>query len=121
VARGAPPQATRERIATAAGKTRNFFKHADRDPDRVLRFRPALTEWVIFDAVVMQHDLDGTFSPEGWVFFAYIVTMHEQHLGDFPFAEAARRFKAAEGVDVVEKAVFSLILKHPNLRAKIPR
>ena len=113
-------KATRERIATAAGTTRNFFKHADRDPDRVLRFRPVLTEWVIFDAVVMQHDLDGTFSPEGWAFFAYMVTIYAQHLGDFPFADAARRFKAAEGVDfVVEKAVFSLMLKSPDLRTRV--
>lgn len=110
----------RKRISAAVALARNFFKHAEKDPDHTLRFRPASTELVILDAVAMQHDLDGAFSVEGRIFFAYFVMMYEQDLGPhFPFSDAVRRGKAAaaaEGSDVVQKAVFSLMLKNPDLR-----
>jgi hypothetical protein len=35
----------------------NFFKHADHDPEKVLTFRPSLTEMLLFDACQKYRDL----------------------------------------------------------------
>lgn len=50
----------------------NFFKHADRDPDRVLEFRPGLTEFFLLDACEKYRQLTGEAVPEfilytGWL------------------------------------------------------
>jgi hypothetical protein len=103
--------AMQKRVTRGAALPRNFFKHADRDWDRILRFRPLLTEALIFDAVVMQHDLAGGFSPEGRVFFCYFVATHEAEFsGDFPFLETARKLKA-EISEFTDKRLFALVLR----------
>ena len=43
----------------------NFFKHADRDPDGVIEFRPSLTKFFLFDAVEMYRQLTVECSSKG--------------------------------------------------------
>ena len=38
---------------------RNFFKHADRDSDQALEFRPEIPEFVLFDCRQMYHSYTG--------------------------------------------------------------
>ena len=49
----------RRRLNEAA----NFFKHADRDYDQVLEFRPGLSEFLMFDAVRKYRELTGELLP----------------------------------------------------------
>ena len=41
----------------------NFFKHADRDHDQVLEFRPGLSELMMFDAIRKYRELTGELIP----------------------------------------------------------
>ena len=41
----------------------NFFKHADRDPDGTLKFKPDITEYLILDACFKYYELTGETIP----------------------------------------------------------
>ena len=41
----------------------NFFKHADRDHDQVLEFKPGPTELLLYDAVLKYRELSGESVP----------------------------------------------------------
>ncbi|MDR3401801.1 MAG: hypothetical protein P4L99_04805 [Chthoniobacter sp.] len=47
----------------AAAEAQNFFKHADKDPHKVLSFNPELTRYHIFDAVNLYSQLFRGYSP----------------------------------------------------------
>ncbi len=54
----------------------NFFKHANRDPDANIDFNPAVTEWVIFDAIAVYARLTSEQTPlmktfNGWWQYTY--------------------------------------------------
>src|SRR3989442_1153367 len=43
----------RTEFKTLVSKSENFLKHADRDPEEVLEFRPSLTKYFLLDAAEM--------------------------------------------------------------------
>lgn len=51
------PKEFRDQWFTLISQSKNFFKHADRDPDHVHRFDPVVNEFVIFDSLVMYRHL----------------------------------------------------------------
>lgn len=44
-----------QRIKNMRQEPKNFFKHADRDPDAVLNFKTSITELVLLEAVDLYH------------------------------------------------------------------
>jgi hypothetical protein len=53
------PKELADEIRTSIRKPQNFFKHADQDPDEVIEFAPALTEFTLLDAVAKYLELTG--------------------------------------------------------------
>jgi hypothetical protein len=51
-----------------ANAAENFFKHADRDPDEILDFKPLQTEFLLFDAFLLLERLTGRSLRAGMVF-----------------------------------------------------
>jgi hypothetical protein len=45
----------------------NFFKHADRDPDATLDFYPGATPFLMFDAVLLHHELRRDSGANPWI------------------------------------------------------
>jgi hypothetical protein len=55
---------------TKINEAENFFKHADKDPDALLKFNPEQTEFLLFDAVEMYMQLTGEM-PEDMSIFRF--------------------------------------------------
>lgn len=77
----------------------NHFKHADKDPDKILEFNPQITEVILFDAINTYHNiiggqlnsfLMGTFKM--WFIMKYPELLKPEH------AQVAKNIK-----DLVEK------------------
>ena len=47
----------RTEYVTTINEAENYFKHADRDPKKLLSFNPLTTTWLIWDAIEMYHAL----------------------------------------------------------------
>jgi hypothetical protein len=58
----------RQEIITKIQEAENFFKHADKDPDGVLKFDPTRTEILILDACMKYYELTGEKVPSHVVF-----------------------------------------------------
>jgi hypothetical protein len=50
-------------LHVALSRHKNFFKHADRDPDATIDFKPASVEWQLFDCCVAYSNLTGEITP----------------------------------------------------------
>jgi hypothetical protein len=59
-------------VERMVNESKNFLKHADRDPDRVLRFNPAWTDYVLHDAIRMQLQLTLNLPPASTIFLIWI-------------------------------------------------
>ena len=55
----------------------NFFKHADRDPERIMKFNPAKTDILILDACLRYYEITSERHP---IFFLY----HIWYMLNFP-------------------------------------
>jgi hypothetical protein len=51
------PQSKRKEVHEKLNRAENFFKHADRDPNGTLTFRPSVTPFLIFDAALKYHEM----------------------------------------------------------------
>ena len=51
----------RDELRKAFRKAQNFFKHAKKDPDAILKFNPESTEFFLFDAGEKYRELSGEF------------------------------------------------------------
>ena len=58
----------RKEWLAALKKAENFFKHADRDPEEALKFRPGLTEGILLDCAYLYACLTRRQTYEGAVF-----------------------------------------------------
>jgi len=66
----------RAEFAAAVNEAENFFKHADRDPNKVLVFRPAQTEYLLLDAVLIYQQLSGRPFQSGLVYMVWFIAGH---------------------------------------------
>jgi hypothetical protein len=57
---------------------RNFFKHADQDPEGILEFDESQNELVLLDAVLVLSQLDSDGLEEANVFVGWITTGHPE-------------------------------------------
>lgn len=67
----------------------NYFKHADRDPDRTIEFRPALTEHILYFGVDLYMRLTQKRNVTFVAFNAWFVMRHPDMFGDSPFKQLA--------------------------------
>ncbi len=54
----------------------NFFKHADKDPEAVHDFRPAVNPFYILDSIELYTQLVGAHFPEAEVFLLWFAIKH---------------------------------------------
>lgn len=57
-------------------KSRNFFKHADRDKDEVHEFKPVFNDMSLLDAVNMYSTLKKRWTPETLIFLVWFGLKH---------------------------------------------
>jgi len=87
-----------ENIEAAITEARNYFKHANRDPDRPLGFAFQTTHLLAFDAVRLLALLDGEFPKELRVFVLWFQLRYPeyiQHQPDLAADLAKARARAA--------------------------
>ena len=70
----------REEVRTLFNEAQNFFKHADADPNKVLEFRPAVNDFVLFDCFCMYQLYTGQHLKEGLGFVAWFASVHREIL-----------------------------------------
>jgi hypothetical protein len=70
------PAEDRKRWITDINAARNFFKHADTDPDGILEFDERENVRVLLDAVAVLGQFDGVEAPEANVFMGWFTTAH---------------------------------------------
>jgi len=68
-----PPEARKQWI-DILNAPRNFFKHADRDPDATLEFDPAANETLLLDAVLILSEIDKRHLSEASVYIGWFTT-----------------------------------------------
>jgi hypothetical protein len=76
----------------------NFFKHAENDPNLVLKFGPVVTEFFLIDAIQMYGKLYHSMTPLMHTFRAWFMVIRGQHVRA---AEEVRVF-LPEGVQIDE-------------------
>ena len=95
-------------IRRKINEAENFFKHADRDPDAVLGFRPAATPFYILDGVELYGQLAGSLFPEAEVFrMWFIVKYPNVLLGDLKTLVLEAK---AQGIDPDDFALIRMLL-----------
>ncbi|MCR6665860.1 MAG: hypothetical protein NVV69_07615 [Methyloversatilis sp.] len=66
-------------------EAQNFFKHADKDPDGVLDFKPSSTPFYIIDAVLLEGQLRKELSPASNCFLLWFYVAYPDVLTEEPF------------------------------------
>jgi hypothetical protein len=67
----------RKEVLRTMAAPENFFKHADRDPDKTIEFNPETTQYVIFASLAEFQVLTGEVSKAGQLFQAWFLITHE--------------------------------------------
>jgi hypothetical protein len=81
----AKPEA-KELVKKAFNQAENFFKHADKDPDKTLEFLPIKTEYLIFDAETRYQIIAGEVLPVLLTYRAWFILNHK-NVFNFPDEE----------------------------------
>jgi hypothetical protein len=72
----------------ALKKAENFFKHADHDHDATLEFNPVQTEYTLFEAAQVLHQVTSKPTPESSAFFIWFLLKYPDVFLDSPQKEA---------------------------------
>jgi hypothetical protein len=75
-----PPEQQKEWIR-ALNAARNFFKHADKDPDDQLEFNEDTNESLLLDSVLILSEIDHQALSEAKVFIGWFTTAHPELRG----------------------------------------
>lgn len=110
------PEKKKEWLA-AIFKSRNFFKHADKDKDEIHEFKPIFNDMSLLDAVSMYLSLKKRWTPETLLFLVWFGLKHSQLVkedgdlipvlariaanGDVPMAESPRKAFFGKAISVV--------------------
>lgn len=76
-----------EEVRAKLNEVENFLKHADNDPDGVLKFKPAATEYLILDACLKYHELAGETVFIFGVFVSWFILNHQNLFNPTPEEE----------------------------------
>lgn len=66
-------------------EAQNFFKHADKDPEGVLEFKPSSTPFYIIDAVLLESQIRKQLSPASNCFLLWFYVAYPDVLTEEPF------------------------------------
>ena len=78
----------RDRYFKIITEAENFFKHANRDPEATLFFKPEVTPFYLMDSVMVYESITGEFVPvfkvfAGWMLLHYPEILKEEHKAKF--------------------------------------
>ena len=79
-------------------EAQNFFKHADKDPEKELEFNPFLTQMLILEGCFLVEALTGKMFPEALLFVAWFGLKHPELLLEGSFKEQLEAFHLS-GID----------------------
>ena len=90
----------------------NFFKHADRDPQGVLKFRPRQSEFLLWEAVEIYQRLTGEITPflhayRGWFMmhnqpiFSNLPEAQRKIINSLPYRETERTIYFQEVINFI--------------------
>ncbi len=92
----------------------NFFKHADRDPDEVLDFRPEATTFLLLECMILYQLLTGRMLREGHVYVTWFSLAYPKLLKPGPLLDSVTRVRAATG-SAPSKSMFLEMLNRSDL------
>lgn len=105
----------RDQVAYALSEAFNFMKHGAKDPEAVLVFNPAESEWVIYAACVDYLAAFGVASPEALLFLVYMTDQRPELIGpdvDDPFRDLRRQERIkTRGQKIERKHVAKTLMK----------
>ena len=87
-------------------EAQNFFKHADKDPDAVLDFKPAVTPFFLLDAALLEARISGKSCPAGKAYLLWFYIANPEVLIDGP----ANSFYTGALAQGIEPEDFDLFL-----------
>ncbi len=80
------PEYQKEFIAKL-NEAENFFKHADRDPQAVLKFKPRQSELLLWEAVEIYQRLTGEITPFLHAYRGWFMMNHQPMFSNLPEAQ----------------------------------
>ena len=83
----------KKEFADMMNSSQNFFKHADKDPDKNLDFRPKVTEFFINEACRMYELLSGETIKSFQLYKGWFITQHPDLFSEPKVLEAARQLQ----------------------------
>jgi hypothetical protein len=105
----------RKQFVRKVAEAENFFKHADRDPEADLTFRPSLTESFIFAGIHMFRELTGGLFREALLFSVWFAFEHPELLVDGEFKRWVGSAHQALGSERVDRKMMLAMLDHPGV------
>lgn len=96
----------RKKWNSAIAETRNFLKHADRDPEASHDFKPSTNDMVILDAIFMYGSFSKKWSTECTVFFRWFGLKYPHLLTDSPGNENIFKWVKSGAFDANNKPFF---------------
>lgn len=104
------PSDKKKALVNLINQAPNFLKHADRDPDGVLEFRPAMSRFILFDAVQLYWQLAKELPHAQGIFLGWFIVEYPDAFGG-PLKEAVLKALPSgidpKDFDVVRAAILS--------------
>ncbi len=100
----------RTEVATIFKKPGNFFKHANNDPDGLLKFNPGATDFYIWDACELYRKLVKDNPPFIVLFVSWFYLENNHLLLDGPSKDKAREL--AKSLDPANRPAFYELISH---------
>jgi len=98
----------RKEFLNEVNKAENFFKHADRDGDKILKFPVGATEYLLWDACVTYEKITGEKLPLIAVFNAWFIGNHPNVIIDGNYKTLVN--EAMAGLDLQDRSQFLNLL-----------
>ncbi len=102
----------RKEWLASAFKSRNFFKHADRDRGTIHRFNGVFNHFSILDAVNMYTAAKKSWTPESYIYFIWFWLYHPHLIreDDETFVSARSWQSGHDSIDPTDLSLFGEIL-----------
>lgn len=96
----------RSLFAKKVAEAENFFKHADRDPDAILSFKPETTEIFLIDAITTYEELKDERPHAFRAFIMWYRIKHPEYVKAEFRAEQDARLASVPGIALMDKRLF---------------
>jgi len=84
----------------------NFFKHADRDPEDILKFYTGNTEMLLWDVCAMYQDLTKENLPLIKVYYLWYFSKHTDQIADIPETQEYKQILKDMNLNTENRAKF---------------